>query len=1454
MSTFSLDDEPVDTPTSRDATVLAPDTDPKSDQAGEASSQTAGAADQNGAADPAFNGVESGSGTENDAALPSDAAAQSHGRLEDALADPTEGIEADPSFEQGVGANGDEGAEGSTGLTRDQVDEAENGHHPDLLEQQQHHLGLPVESSVGTRLEDALSDLGTSGLSHPTSNQESPADTDDEESADHRTDLHTVDSPTRRHRADSSDPDPAGTSRAESPAFADGDADAAERHRSDTTDSAARSVDSDGDGDGDAGERGARRDTASSAASRSDSDTAPEQPTRKSVAFSPDDLNAELPPLPPRGELGGAAHGMRPRSMQLDDGVAPGWKEQIGLPENAIRLGMWGPKGEKSSFEIKLDETFTIAAVREGILKVAPGMPREHLESLDFFEISGQGVPRQLADSDDPREVRRNKSELVVMPPEQRPVTLYFQNLQGTLGRDFVVVPLKWTTTAKQLCNPGFKGHSKGFKQRLRDVAPPDAPPEAAPALFLRKNFRDMMFADDDCPLDVFYEPAVDGAPRERILHSSATKLLIKSKQLRTDIDRRESVAAEYDETAPLQGYLHKKGDDARAAWKRRWFIFKEDVLYYYREQTDRDPISSINASAFVRCYRTDRPERPFHFVLDTNLARGDFHLAAESNAAAYRWVDGLNAAAVEPTIAGLLQKKGEQGGGWKSRYFELRGRHLVYFESKDKGGSNNRQKGTIVLDADAYVEPSIDEETRFSVVTTSSKRKTGVYELRAASTVEAQDWIDQIRRAIKGEAPLPKQDDFGDAPAPTFSDGDGDDFAAQDVGGAGGAFGAGGGGSNGRHGRSTIDEDLRMRMNRSNSTVFSRPERFAMPTGKPTPLGAPLFDPREAPPETAYQIDYDDSKPNPYANVSNEEWGRRHDDVAIDPSLEAVMGRDDALNSLGFAPPAAMVDLKAPVHDQGRVDNLERNAKAGTAAAGGGGGDGGGGKGKQRPLPSGLLSALASQPKGPDVGESAPEPSIGDDFLDILSPAMLRTFVLGEADSEFVDQGHAKIALSGVRLTKHPNGAWAVARGGGGQRGHGPLPATLRETHTIQSFRLKGGVEAHFVVEEERWHVAAPAETPAPQRPSQAAPLVVDPVVKEWLRLGGARPIALAEAAVETILAMYNEPLAVVQNGMRGVKQPATVTAEMQAAVTKTRRLVLDDSRNERVGIVVRKDVCGALADALRSGMRQSRLFSKTTLWTLVNDASPKPTANSEPYQFTAYKVVRDLERNPNMVGDNDIKFRSFICAGLNHHFLCAWLEGLYRNEAVIKRHYVDFAFMHVCPEPIFERLVMALEPLMALPFRLFTSFEQRRRSVHGKGGTSSAAAAAASRNRAGSTQSAAPGRQARDLPRSASIYVEDPVTRPRSASFFVEGESKADPTQPPAAGGGGGDGGRGVPSQAPLAQALYDNLSPDEGELQFRQGEVLEVLQQVDENWLLCEIDGRQGQVPMNYVNILA
>ncbi|XP_037081860.1 endophilin-A-like isoform X2 [Pollicipes pollicipes] len=55
------------------------------------------------------------------------------------------------------------------------------------------------------------------------------------------------------------------------------------------------------------------------------------------------------------------------------------------------------------------------------------------------------------------------------------------------------------------------------------------------------------------------------------------------------------------------------------------------------------------------------------------------------------------------------------------------------------------------------------------------------------------------------------------------------------------------------------------------------------------------------------------------------------------------------------------------------------------------------------------------------------------------------------------------------------------------------------------------------------------------------------------------------------------------------------------------------------------------------------------------------------------------------------------------------------------------------------------------------------------------------------------------------------------------------------------------------PSAQALYDFQPENAGELGFKEGNVISLTQQIDENWLEGTLDGRSGYFPVSYVTVL-
>lgn len=58
---------------------------------------------------------------------------------------------------------------------------------------------------------------------------------------------------------------------------------------------------------------------------------------------------------------------------------------------------------------------------------------------------------------------------------------------------------------------------------------------------------------------------------------------------------------------------------------------------------------------------------------------------------------------------------------------------------------------------------------------------------------------------------------------------------------------------------------------------------------------------------------------------------------------------------------------------------------------------------------------------------------------------------------------------------------------------------------------------------------------------------------------------------------------------------------------------------------------------------------------------------------------------------------------------------------------------------------------------------------------------------------------------------------------------------------------------ARKPSAKALYDFEAQNEGELDFKEGEILELISQIDENWFEGRLRGKTGYFPISYVQVL-
>eukprot|EP01091_Cochliopodium_minus_P019165 TRINITY_DN7975_c0_g1_i1.p1 TRINITY_DN7975_c0_g1~~TRINITY_DN7975_c0_g1_i1.p1 ORF type:complete len:905 (+),score=321.25 TRINITY_DN7975_c0_g1_i1:48-2762(+) len=122
--------------------------------------------------------------------------------------------------------------------------------------------------------------------------------------------------------------------------------------------------------------------------------------------------------------------------------------------------------------------------------------------------------------------------------------------------------------------------------------------------------------------------------------------------------------------------------------------------------------------------------------------------------------------------------------------------------------------------------------------------------------------------------------------------------------------------------------------------------------------------------------------------------------------------------------------------------------------------------------------------------------------------------------------------------------------------------------------------------------------------------------------------------------------------------------------------KLLVDENVNEHVGDIIRSNFCSALASLLAYQFNTSSLrlwlFGNNHFWNFIEDAAM--TSNvSQMTLLPLTKAIHDINDYEGSKNDPNMKFRSWVCAGLNKGLLGEWLTIFSNNRDCIEKFYTE-------------------------------------------------------------------------------------------------------------------------------------------------------------------------------------
>ena len=123
-------------------------------------------------------------------------------------------------------------------------------------------------------------------------------------------------------------------------------------------------------------------------------------------------------------------------------------------------------------------------------------------------------------------------------------------------------------------------------------------------------------------------------------------------------------------------------------------------------------------------------------------------------------------------------------------------------------------------------------------------------------------------------------------------------------------------------------------------------------------------------------------------------------------------------------------------------------------------------------------------------------------------------------------------------------------------------------------------------------------------------------------------------------------------------------------------------DEKNKDIAVLVRGQLCTALSKVLLHGFKAYKLIGRYHIWDFVQEstnATEKRLGGGAPSEAerTLLAAVLQVNSHDGMANNPNIKFRSFVCCGLNARQLDEWIAVLTVDKETMAKFYEPWAFV---------------------------------------------------------------------------------------------------------------------------------------------------------------------------------